>query len=83
MREDLTLKIVQARYEGTGHSDTTRDEWMATQHRDTNAMIIGNLHVLNYFSIATGQSVARTRLMLLDGTVDPLNPSSPYSMVDL
>jgi splicing factor 3B subunit 5 len=72
--------IVQARYEGTGHSDTTRDEWMSTQHRDTNAMLVGNPHHLKYYSVATGQSLARTRLMILDGMVDPLNAASPYCL---
>lgn len=66
------LERLQARYEGTGHPDTSRDEWLATQHRDTNALLLGNGSLVEYLSLAQGQHRQRTRLQLIDGMVDPL-----------
>ena len=35
------MEHLQSKYVGTGHSDTTKWEWLANQHRDTLASFIG------------------------------------------
>jgi len=62
---------VQSKYTGTGSSDTTRDELLLTQHRDTYASVLGHHNVLSYIATAENQSLARTRLRLLDTMVAP------------
>ena len=59
------LEHVQAKYVGTGHSETTREEWMLTQHRDTYASLLGHHDQLVLLGTAESQSVARVRFRLL------------------
>jgi len=35
------MEHLQSKYVGTGHSDTTKWEWLTNQHRDTLASYIG------------------------------------------
>ena len=42
------MEHLQSKYVGTGHSDTTKWEWMTNQHRDTLASYIGKVLVYNF-----------------------------------
>lgn len=35
------MEHLQSKYVGTGHSDTTKWEWLTNQHRDTLSSFIG------------------------------------------
>jgi splicing factor 3B subunit 5 len=66
----LTI-VVQAKYVGTGSPDTTKDELLLTQHRDTYASILGHQNVLAYMAAAENQSHGRMRLRLLEAMIAP------------
>ncbi|TPX38218.1 hypothetical protein SmJEL517_g00417 [Synchytrium microbalum] len=55
------LEHLQARYNGTGHADTTKFEWVTTQHRDSYASYIGHPNLLAFFAVAENESGARLR----------------------
>jgi len=50
---------VHSKYVGTGNADTTREEWLHTQHRDTYSLIIGMNSL--YVAAALGEGTARVR----------------------
>ena len=62
---------MQARYVGTGSADTTREELLLTQHRDTYASLLGRHNMLVYMGAAENQCLARTRLRLLRSMIRP------------
>ena len=67
----------QSKYVGTGHSDTTKYEWMCNQHRDTYASIVSHHSLLSYVSVAENQSIGRTRFTMLERMCDPCGPPPP------
>ena len=68
------LEHLQSKYVGTGHSDTTRHEWITNQHRDSYASYIAHHSMLHYFAIAENESVGRMRYKLLQRMVVPCGP---------
>lgn len=60
------LEHLQARYVGTGHSETTQHEWATNQHRDSIASYLSHPWMLEYFAIAEGISVGRVKHNLLE-----------------
>ncbi|RNA41960.1 putative splicing factor 3B subunit 5 [Brachionus plicatilis] len=68
------LEHLQSKYMGTGHSDTTKWEWLTNQHRDTLASFIGHYDLLNYLAIAENESKARLKFNYLKRMVQPCGP---------
>nr|XP_058958940.1 splicing factor 3B subunit 5-like [Pocillopora verrucosa] len=62
---------LQSKYVGTGHSDTTKFEWLVNQHRDSAASYIGHYNLLDYFALVENETRARTRFNLLEKMVQP------------
>ena len=48
---------IQNKFVGTGHSDMTKFEWAANQHRDTLASHVGHYDMLSYFAVAQNDSI--------------------------
>nr|CAB3266006.1 probable splicing factor 3B subunit 5 [Phallusia mammillata] len=42
------MEHLQSKYVGTGHSDTTKWEWMTNQHRDTLASYLGEVQLTHH-----------------------------------
>lgn len=68
------LEHLQSKYMGTGHSDTTKWEWLTNQHRDTLASFIGHYDLLNYLAIVENESKARLKFNYLKRMVQPCGP---------
>jgi splicing factor 3B subunit 5 len=77
---NLTLSrnwdYLKSRYVGTGSPDTSREEWIQNIQRDTLANGIGHYDQLMFFSLATNQSIERTRLEMLNKMVKPIPKQS-------
>ncbi|XP_029193131.2 splicing factor 3B subunit 5-like [Acropora millepora] len=65
------LEHLQSKYVGTGHSDTTKFEWLVNQHRDSAASYIGHYNLLDYFALVENESRARTKFNLLEKMLQP------------
>nr|CAB3266005.1 probable splicing factor 3B subunit 5 [Phallusia mammillata] len=76
------MEHLQSKYVGTGHSDTTKWEWMTNQHRDTLASYLGHHDLLTYIAIAENESKARVRFNLLDKMFQPCGPPPDRPNVD-
>lgn len=50
------LEALQAKHIGTGHADTTRQEWTANILRDSYASYIGHPPLLSYMAVGMGTS---------------------------
>ncbi|CAF0870995.1 unnamed protein product [Brachionus calyciflorus] len=68
------LEHLQSKYMGTGHSDTTKWEWLTNQHRDTMASFIGHYDLLNYLAVVENESKARLKFNYLKRMVQPCGP---------
>ncbi|XP_035679326.1 splicing factor 3B subunit 5 [Branchiostoma floridae] len=68
------LEHLQSKYVGTGHSDTTKWEWLTNQHRDSNACYMGHFDMLNYFAIAENETKARVKFNLMERMLQPCGP---------
>lgn len=68
------LEHLQSKYIGTGHADTTKHEWLANQHRDTYATILGHFDLLNHVAIVENESKARVRFNLVEKMLQPCGP---------
>ena len=72
MENDRTFQIhaqleqVYRKYQGVGNADTTREEWMREIRRDTLASHLASHSRLLYLATASGKSVARVRVELLE-----------------
>ncbi|XP_057297746.1 splicing factor 3B subunit 5-like [Hydractinia symbiolongicarpus] len=62
---------LQSKYVGTGHSDTTRFEWLVNQHRDSVASYIGHNNLLDFFAIAENETKGRVTFNLLKKMLQP------------
>jgi splicing factor 3B subunit 5 len=49
------LESLQAKYVGTGHTDTTRHEWTNNIVRDSYASYIGHPALLSYMALGMGE----------------------------
>eukprot|EP00760_Papus_ankaliazontas_P006851 PhM_4_TR13193/c0_g1_i1/m.105190/K12832/SF3B5, SF3B10; splicing factor 3B subunit 5 len=65
-----------ARHTGTGHADTTVEEFAASNARDTIAAVVSSHPLLSYMAIAENESVGRVRYRMLQKMADPLQGSS-------
>ena len=65
------LEHLQSKYVGTGHSDTTKFEWLVNQHRDSSASYIGHENLLDYFALVENESKARVKFTLLEKMLQP------------
>ena len=68
------LEHLQSKYIGTGHSDTSKHEWIVNQHRDSLASYLGHHDLLNYFAIAENESKARIRFNMIEKMIQPCGP---------
>ena len=68
------LEHLQSKYVGTGHSDTTKWEWMTHQHRDSIASYLGHYDLLNFISVVENESKARVKYNLLQAYLQPCGP---------
>lgn len=57
------------KYQGTGHADTTRAEWVENMDRDTQASHVGHYSRLMYMALTTNEHVARVRFNCLNKMV--------------
>lgn len=72
LRAQQQLESLQARYIGTGNSDTTKFDWTSNIARDSLSSYIGHPPMLQYMSIGLGQSRERTRIQLLERMIQPV-----------
>ncbi|KAF2194944.1 splicing factor 3B subunit 5/RDS3 complex subunit 10 [Zopfia rhizophila CBS 207.26] len=72
LRAQQHLEALQARYIGTGHSDTTKFEWTSNIARDSLSSYIGHPPMLQYMSIGLGQPREKVRVQLIDRMIQPV-----------
>jgi splicing factor 3B subunit 5 len=72
LRAQQQLEALQARYIGTGSSDTTKHEWTSNIQRDSYASFIGHPPMLQYISVGQGQCREKTRIQLLEKMIQPV-----------
>jgi splicing factor 3B subunit 5 len=65
------IEQVLLKHEGTMTLETTKDDWMRYQHRDTLAAIIENRDQLEYLSIVENLPPAKMERILLERMVNP------------
>jgi len=74
---------LQSKYVGTGHSDTSRFEWMSNQHRDSVASYIGHNNLLDFFAIAENETRGRMKFNLLKKMLQPVGKPPERTDLDL
>ncbi|KAF2136141.1 uncharacterized protein K452DRAFT_302992 [Aplosporella prunicola CBS 121167] len=74
LRTQQQLENLQARYVGTGHSDTTKFEFTSNIKRDSYASFIGHPPMLSYMAVGAGVSRERMRLSMIDSMIRPVGP---------
>jgi splicing factor 3B subunit 5 len=77
------MEHLQLKYQGTGHADTTREEWITNMQRDTLASHVAHRNRLMYMALACNESVARVRQSCLDKMINPLGVPSKGSDMDV
>ncbi|KAL7676698.1 hypothetical protein ACOME3_002946 [Neoechinorhynchus agilis] len=68
------LEHLQSKYMGTGHSDTTKWEWLTNIHRDSCASYIGHFDLLSMMAICENETKARVKFNLLKKMIQPCGP---------
>jgi splicing factor 3B subunit 5 len=68
------MEHLQMKYQGTGHADTTKYEWVTEMHRDTLASHVSHHSRLMYMSLAENESIARVRFNCLEKMIQPCGP---------
>lgn len=63
------LEAMQARYVGTGHSDTTKYDWVSNIVRDSYASYIGHPPILSYMSVGMGEPKEKVRAAMIEKMV--------------
>lgn len=66
------IEQVLLQHEGTMTLETSKDDWLRYQHRDTLATLIAHDGGLNYLSMIENVPPARIERALLERMVDPL-----------
>lgn len=64
----------QARHQGLGTADTTKEQWLRNVYRDTYASMAGHAPLLAGLSVAFDEPPSRTKQYLLDQMLDPKIP---------
>ena len=75
------MEHLQMKYQGTGHADTTKHEWISNMQRDTLASHVSHHSRLMYMATAENESIARTRFNCLNAMISPCG-APPSDMVD-
>eukprot|EP01059_Diplonema_ambulator_P001624 TRINITY_DN11390_c0_g1_i2.p1 TRINITY_DN11390_c0_g1~~TRINITY_DN11390_c0_g1_i2.p1 ORF type:complete len:115 (+),score=16.48 TRINITY_DN11390_c0_g1_i2:29-346(+) len=66
------------RYPGTGNVDVTKYEWATSHYRDTLSTMVTHYDVLSGMAVIENESIARTRLKLLEKMRQPCGkPPAP------
>ncbi|EAN32763.1 Splicing factor 3B subunit 5 [Theileria parva strain Muguga] len=66
------LEHLQSKYQGTGHVDNTKWEWVLNIQRDTLSSHCGHYTRLAYFSIVENEPVFRIKHRFLQSMVKPV-----------
>ncbi|EPY31970.1 splicing factor 3B subunit 5 [Strigomonas culicis] len=66
------IEEVLLKNEGTITVETTKEEWLRNQHRDTLAAMIQNRDELMYLCLAENVPPAKMERILLERMVDPV-----------
>ena len=77
------MEHLQLKYQGTGHADTTREEWITNMQRDTLASHVAHRNRLMYMAVAGNESMARVRQNCLDRMINPLGAPVKSSDMDV
>ncbi|CAM9585322.1 unnamed protein product, partial [Phaeothamnion confervicola] len=72
-----SFEAIQNKWIGTGHSDTTKYEWVTNHHRDSVASHVGHSDLLAFFAVAENASIGRVRYNLLEKMLQPCGPPPP------
>ncbi|AFZ79376.1 splicing factor 3B family member protein [Theileria equi strain WA] len=65
------LEHLQSKYQGTGHVDNTKWEWVLNIQRDTLASHAGHFTRLAYFAIVENEATARIKHRCLQVCMSP------------
>lgn len=68
------IEEVLLKNEGTMTVETTKEEWLRYQHRDTLATIVEHRDQLAYLSLAENVPPAKLERILLERMTDPTRP---------
>ena len=79
MNVHAQMEHLQLKYQGTGHADTTREEWMTNMQRDTLASHVSHHSRLMYMSLVENEPIVRIRQNCLDKMIRPLGGESKPS----
>lgn len=74
------VEEVLLRNEGTMTVETSKEEWLRYQHRDTLASLILHHDELAYLSVAENVPPAKLERVFLERMVDPLKPRPGHSV---
>ena len=77
------MEHLQLKYQGTGHADTTREEWITNMQRDTLASHVAHRNRLMYMALAENECVARVRQNCLDKMINPLGTAKKESEMEV
>lgn len=69
------IEEVLLKNEGTMSIETTKSDWLQSQHRDTLASILAHPDQLHYLSLIENVPSAKLERILLERMVDPLQHS--------
>ena len=76
------MEHLQLKYQGTGHADTTRQEWMENMHRDTLASHVSHHNRLIFMALVENEPVARVRFNCLNKMIQPVRKVDNSSQMD-
>ncbi|KAI8900730.1 splicing factor 3B subunit 5/RDS3 complex subunit 10 [Globomyces pollinis-pini] len=74
------VEHLQAKFNGTGHADTNRYEWLQAQHRDSLASYVGHNSLIAHMAVAENKSIMRLRARFVETMVQPCGP--PLEKID-
>lgn len=82
LRTTQQLEALQNKYIGTGHADTTKFEWTSNIARDSYASYIGHPPLLQYMTLATGETCREEmRVKLIEKMVRPVGAPPEVSLL--
>ena len=76
------MEHLQMKYQGTGHADTTRHEWMTNMHRDTLSSHVSHHSRLMLMALGENEPIARVRFNCLNKMINPVVKKSDDKMND-
>lgn len=66
LRSAQQLEQLEQKYIGTGHADTTKEEWTKNIQRDSCSSYIGHPAMLEYYSVALGIPQQKVKTLFLE-----------------